>query len=196
MIRRFFDNLKNNPSGNSNRRGFTIVELMVVCSIIIILSVYVAANYHQGNKELALQMAAGQLAQNLRRMQEWGYSAHQINDISYPGYGITATAGGTTYSIYTDNNSNGRYTSSVDTIRDTVFLDNGYGVQSLRPCAPSDSCASISSLSVNFVPPDPGTIISDSSGNQYDVATIVLHLEDTSTTRSVVVNRAGLIYVQ
>lgn len=176
--------------------GFMLVELMVVCSIILILSVYVSANYHRGNQELSLEMAAGQLAQNLRRTQEWGYSAHQISGVSYTGYGITMTSGGADYSIYTDDDSNGRYTSAADTIRETVILDSKFKVESIKPCGPLDSCAGISTLSVNFIPPDPGTLISNSSGTSYDMVTIVLGVDGISTTRSVVVNRAGLIYVQ
>jgi len=186
-------NLAESGFGN---RGFTMIELLVVCSIIVILSVYVSANYRQGNRELALEMTAGKLAQDLRRAQEWGYSAHQFNGISYTGYGITLTDNGTTYALYTDDNGNGRYSSSGDTIRETTVMENGFKVDAIKPCGPADSCGTVASLSVNYVPPDPGTVVRDSGGNDYDEATIILTIEGTATTRAVVVNRAGLIYVQ
>ena len=178
-------------------RGFTLVELMVVSAIIIILSVYVSANYHQGNRELALEMTVGKLAQDLRRAQEWGYSGHQFGGISYTGYGIHIVDNGTFYELYTDNSGDGRYTAAfTDEVRETINFDNDFEVDTLKPCGPTESCTAISSMSVNYVPPDPGTVITDSTGTQYDEATIILKIEGTATTRSVVVNRAGLIYVK
>ncbi len=183
-------------NGVFDRRGFTLIELMTVSSIIIIMSVYVAANYHQGNRELGLGLAAGELAQNLRRVQEWGYSAHQIGGVSYTGYGIDLVADEAVYIIYTDDDASGRYTDSGDTVRETIALENDIEIGEIKPCGPDDSCAEVSSLSVNFIPPDPGTMISDSSGNKYDEATISLHLKDDSRTRYVAINRAGLIYAK
>lgn len=176
-------------------RGFTLVELMVTCTIITILSIFVSANYHQGNRELQLEMAAGKLAQDLRRAQEWGYSAHQFDGVSYMGYGVTLAENGTTYSIYTDDNSNNRYTSAADTLRETTAMEKGFKIDSLKPCGPTESCSKVTGLSINYIPPDPGVVISNSAGTQYDKATITLKINGTSTTRSVVVNRAGLIYV-
>lgn len=197
MTAGFFKKMKKSGVSGLGDRGFTLIELMVVCAIIIILSVYVSANYHQGNRELGLEMTAGRLGQDLRRAQEWGYSAHQFDSTSFTGYGINIAQGGTTYALYTDNNSDGRYTpSSTDKIRETVVLENNFVVNGIKPCGPADTCGSISSASVNFIPPDPGVLITDSGGNSYDALTITLGINGFTTTREVVVNRAGLIYVR
>jgi len=89
--------------------------------------------------------------------------------------------GSTTYALYTDNNANGRYTSSTDSIRETAVLDNNFKVSDIKPCGPADTCGTLSSLSVNFIPPDPGVLITNSSGTSYDAATIVLGITGTST---------------
>lgn len=179
--------------------GFTIIELMVVCAIVIIISVYVSANYHRGDRELGLELTAGQMVQNFRRVQEWAYSAHQFNNESYAGYGIYIERGNS-YIIYTDGGPEGAdvngYYDSGDKVRETVSFTKDLEIDNIKPCGPDDTCDDADGLSIDFIPPDPGTIIRDGDGNEYDTATIILHADKISGDRSIVINRAGLIYAQ
>lgn len=176
--------------------GFTMIEMMTVMVIIAIITILAVANYHQENRRVYLDMQANQFAQNLRRTQEWGMAARQIGGTAMPGYGLYVAQSGVSYVLYTDNLTNGRYDLGSDGVQETINLSNNLEVKSINPCGPTDSCSSVSALSVNFVPPSPTTVISDGSGNNFDEATIVLSIKNASTTRSVVINRAGLIYVQ
>jgi len=95
---------------------------MVVCAVIMILSVYIAANYHQGNSESGLTIAAEKLTQDLRRVQEWAYAAQQFEGVSFAGYGINIKNGEANYILYTDNNANGYY-NSTDKTREIITLE-------------------------------------------------------------------------
>ena len=71
--------------------GFTLTELLVVASIIILFSAIVLANYQTGNKQFALQRSAHKLAQDIRRAQEMAMSAKECEpcgNVVPPGYGI------------------------------------------------------------------------------------------------------------
>ena len=170
----------------SSERGFTIVELMMVMAIITVITLISVANYHQGNLQTVLDMQANQFAQDARRMQEWAMAAHQIGGASFAGYGIHISAGTSgSYKIFTDNVING-YFDGGDAVRQTVNLDGKIEVAS----------ADSNPVSIDFVPPNPTTKISNDSATQLDTSTIVFTLKGTSIERRVTINRAGLIYVE
>jgi hypothetical protein len=131
-------------------------------------------------------MAANQFAQDVRRVQEWAMSAREFDDTFQRGYGIYINVGGS-YSLYTDGNGDGYYTSGgTDIIRETIALNQNIEISSIVPNPP---------ISINFAPPNPTTKISN--GSDSDVATIIFRIKaNPSITRSVIINRAGLVYVQ
>jgi type II secretion system protein H len=57
--------------------GFTLIELMVVMTIISIMTAVVLTNYRGGNQQLALDRSANKLAQDIRRAQGMAMSTAQ-----------------------------------------------------------------------------------------------------------------------
>lgn len=173
-------NFQNGPAA---KKGFTLVELLVAVAIIFIVSTLVLANYREGSRHLVLEIQANIFAQNARKAQEWALAAHQIGGVPQPGYGINVdlSRSASSYLIYTDNNNNGFYDGG-DVVRETIFLDKKIEIASSSP----------SPASVNFIAPDPVTKISGGL-NQ---ASVVFRVKGTSITRTVFLNKAGLIYAQ
>jgi len=168
------------------KRGFTLAEILVVITILLILSSILLPRYYLFRQQLSLSRAAYKLAQDLRRAQEMATSARELEGGEVPpGYGVSLTSGATNYLLYADTNpaKGNEIYDGGDQIVENISLESGVKIQSVSP----------SPLSINFKGPDPCTTISGGA----DSVTITLSLEnDPTKTKRVVVNQAGLIYVE
>lgn len=180
--------------------GFTLLEITVVVSIIILLGTIFIVNYRGGEKQFALQRSAHKLSQDLRRAQEMAMSA-QIFEDTFPkgGYGISLQEGSNSYILFADCNGDGVYslagsaaTCDLSTPAnpfykgekiEEIFLEDRISIFQLSPSAVDKS------LSVTFYPPDPKTTITPQSSS----ASIVLTID--GQTRTVSINSVGLIDV-
>jgi len=170
------------------KNGFTLLEILVVISIIIILTGIVLLNYRTTGQQLAIQRAAFKLAADIRRTQEMAMSAKELPGTGIPigGYGVyLQNANDISYLIYADTNpasGNEQYDAGGDTVVETINLEQGVKISSVSP----------SSLSVNFKPPDPAIMLGGSAGNNEVIITLAL-IADTSKTKTIKVNKAGRI---
>jgi prepilin-type N-terminal cleavage/methylation domain-containing protein len=162
--------------------GFTLIELLTVTFIILIISVLVVANYHRGNRSVALSAQAARFAQDLRRAQESALSLRQINGMLPYGYGIYVRQGGSSYILYSDNNNDKIYNDGE--AQETVALDGNIEISSCLP----------NTASIDYIAPDLTAKINNGAGTELRVVFRVKN--DASMTRSVVANIAGLVYVQ
>lgn len=181
-------------------KSFTLIEVLLVISIVIFLSAIILPNYKSGEKQLALQRSANKLAQDIRRAAEMAVSTQEC--VSCGGYGVVFDIEGSwdpnprkKYRLYIDN-GNGFFQQSPtpDVIMETIELEKGLIVKELwRPIGSTSSL-----VSVNFAPPDPIVRIMFGSPNpNQNQATIILAIEsDKTQTKSVIVNKVGLIYVE
>jgi len=176
-------------------KSFTLVELMVVISIIVILSLIMIPNYRSFQKDLALRRAAIKLAQDIRRVQGIVMAATECEEcgggVPSTGYGIHfKLAWGTYYKIYADD-GNEKYGGGDTQIGNDIYLEKGIFIYSVSP----------SSLSINFKPPDPIIKIETEAGVDQTNATITLCIEgsdclDPTKTKAIAVNKAGLVAVE
>lgn len=190
------------------QRSFTLIELFVVTSIIILLSGVVLANYRSGQGQLALQRSASKLAQDIRKAQEMAMSAKECSIdkcggsqpiIPQGGYGVFfdkyVSVGEANYDIYIYADTDGDEKKSLsDPNIETIYKESEgvYIEKEVKIKEVSVNAVVSDKISINFKPPDPTTSIS--GGN---LASITLSLENDSTkTKSIKINKAGLIYVE
>lgn len=190
---------------NPKNKGFTLVELLVVCGIIIILSSLVVPGYRVGGQQFALQRSAHKLAQDLRRVEEMAMGIVKV------GYGIVPSGeefAGDTFGIHFDPAKPTKYVLFVDcdfdkkyTLGNTcfppghpeysfpelleeVFLESKVEIGPLSPVSPLD---------IAFESPWPIIYIP----NDQSEAKITLFLTTASSkTMTITVNEAGLIFVE
>lgn len=161
-------------------KGFTLIELIVVFSIIAVLSAIIFSGNALEQRKLALQRASFELIQNVREIQEMAMAAQEFDCNSQ----ITHSFGlyfnlGTSYQLFADCNSN-RTKDSFDLVIREVNLENSIEISDLSP----------SPLNVVFRPPDPVTYINGMSQGTEAEITFSL-ISDPGSEKKVKINTVG-----
>jgi type II secretory pathway pseudopilin PulG len=192
--KRFFKfNLKNDINS-----GFSLIELTISISIIIILSAILFLNYKSGQKTFALERASYRLIQDLREIQSKagigfeGCKNGDIFDDNYKySYGLIL-ADYYSYILFADCNGDNSYEESIDKKIEIVNLEKGVKIDIAR-CSISNPCVNY----LVFIPPRPTVLI---NGNDLEEADIYLKIDESdnsnsSLTKNIIINKFGLIYL-
>lgn len=183
--------------------GYTIIELTVVITIIILLSSLILANYNQGNNKLSLELQAYKVASDIRQAQENSLGVAEVSGFAYNqicGYGIYFNTGSNSYILFADTNpaplNCGYLYDTSDKKLATVYMDKDFFIKNITAYS-SNTSASVSKINATFIPPDPITKIkSNALTDDYSQAAIVIGSASGANTMTVIINKAGLIYVQ
>lgn len=188
MRRRFFNDKDLPFTFLRKGEGFTLIESMVMLTIMVILSVATIPFYQSAKKQLALQRSASIFAQDVRSTIEKAMSAQETG-CSHPnyeyGYGVSLKEGDKEeYILFSDCNGNGIYEPGNDEFITQRFED----VIEIK-------VLNHNNLSIVFTPPDPTVTIKDSGNNDYSVAEITIGIigEVGGITKTITINKAGLI---
>ena len=167
--------------------GFTLIEILVVLTIIIIITGIVIFNVGTERQNSVLLRSAQKLSLDLRRVQSFALSSKTYNTSGVPGgWGVHFSgAGSTSYIIFAD-------LASSASCSDRDFVRAGNGSEDFET-ANLESGISINSLSGNlsdivFTPPDP--VVNFTPGQTS--ASIVLINKD-GATRAININKTGFI---
>ncbi len=98
-------------------KGFTMIEFLVVMSIIGILSSVLFFNWRSGEEMFALQSSAYRLAQDIKEMQEMTMEAKEMdcNGDTGSSFGIQFKSSWSTYYLlFVDCNNNYRQDTGED----------------------------------------------------------------------------------
>jgi len=181
-------------------RAFTLLEITVVISIIIILSTIFIANYRAGEKNFTLQRSAHQLAQDLRKVQEMAMAGQEFDE-TFPkgGYGIHFKEDYSSYYLFADCDGDGEFDETGDifincseavpenpcpeTIEE-IYLEENISIFSLSPVSGEGT------LEITFLPPDPRVTINPLS------STASITLTNGQIEKTITINSVGLIDVQ
>lgn len=194
------------------KTGFTLVELLVSIFIIVLLAGIIFASYRTGGQQFALQRSANKLAQDIRRVQQMAMSAKETNlggqvpagqeFVPKGGYGISfdTISSNSSYMIFADCNENRQYTSGNVCVSDsypedveTIELEKGVQIKDIQ----KEGGGSPDRIDITFVPPDPEIHIVPPAGGEPSWCEIILVLiADSSKTKTITINKAGLIEIE
>lgn len=156
----------------SQRKGFTLVEVVITIAIVTILSTTAIVNYYSFNDRLSLSSAGQEMAINIRQAQTYGINVKE----NTPGGGVFNTPYGIyfdmdsvsndNYVIFSDANNNKKYdensgcgSGSTECV-EKITLKGGVTISFVDA---TDACPAINaarSLTIRFIRPNPDADIS------------------------------------
>ncbi|MCX5784002.1 MAG: hypothetical protein NTW04_06165 [Elusimicrobia bacterium] len=187
-------------------KSFTLVELLVIISIILILTVLIVPNFHLANSKMAVERAAYKLAQDLRNAEEMSMSSRGTDPLLFGsnlfpsgGYGLSFEDNSTSYILFADCNDNNTYDTAKGSPTDCansgpantwpekikeISLESGVKIKKSFP----DRLKHIT-----FFPPDP-TIKTSPAFPSYP-SVILTSTRDETKGFSVDINKVGRIEI-
>jgi len=164
-------------------KGFTLIEMLVVITIIAILTTISIPFYQGSRKKMLLQNITNKLAQDIRKAQEMAMATKESQcGIPKGGYGVYFVENQKKYILFADCDGNEKYDGGIEKFKE-INLEKGAQIYQLFPSSP---------LTITFSPPDPTTFINQTT--TFQSAKIFIKIDNK--TSSVEVLSTGLIYVK
>lgn len=219
MLISFLHSLRSSFRSTVSARGFTLVELLVVSTIILLMTSYIFFQQSKFNSTTLLRSLTYSVALSVRQAQVYGTSVkgttvaqasctagtYSSGACFANGFGVHIPATGanaSTYYIFADLNGDGAYATGEEL---PVFtLGRGYRITQV--CAVpvgGSTCTTLSALTVYFRRPDPDACLSTNADGKcadgvaavYSRAYITISDSNNSDSRSVKITQTGQISV-
>lgn len=201
---------------SSSPKGFTLVELLVVVSIVIVITAFVLVRHSRFDSTTLLRSLSYSIALSMRQAQVYGTSVRgflQSGTYQYaPGYGVyfsdslgCSGVPNTCYALFADVDGDQSWSES-ETVSTPIF-GRSFTIKSFCAvtagatvsCYTNDDNSAnddISSMVIYFRRPNPeATIYTSPSGPAYSYAYIEVQSSADSGARSVKVTSVGQITV-
>lgn len=178
-------------------QGFTVIELLVGIGIIVFISVILLANYKSSSRQINLNMAAQQIASEIRLAQGYALGLQEFqNNIPKGGWAVHFAAGADRYTIFADLNGNGLVVedSATEKMKD-IILPEDLVLDNFSSSDAINCPGALNQGTIFFIPPDPRIVIKSDFGtcNQIDIIARDINAGDT---RNIDINFLGLIEVE
>lgn len=174
--------------------GFTLIELMVSITVMVIVSSVIWAGKHKEEDKMGLRLAAFLFGQSLREYQEKALSGENIAcpnpSFNVCGFGVRLHEGDDFFTPFIDCSSDCGTSNHSLTGNDLVLSGVKFG-QKTKICSMSSN-----TLYVVFTPPDPTVFLNNVKWGAGETNINLCLKDDISQTRTVKVNYAGKIEIQ
>lgn len=172
-------------------KGFTLIEILVVFTIISIITVMAISSYNLQRKSKELSFAAKKLAEDIRKAKNNSINIlkHGSDDTS-GGYGIhLSTSAANKYIFFLDTEpalpKDKKYTDGSDVKIETIIFSDGVTIKNVNG-------GSVADADIVFLPPY-GKVSIFFDGVEQVGATLEINLTKDAQTRKVSVNYEGKI---
>jgi prepilin-type N-terminal cleavage/methylation domain-containing protein len=205
MVFTFNNNLKR----ASSEKGITLIEMLIVIFIIALLSGILMVDFPKIKRQFALTRAVYRMNQDLRKIQDMGFSGEQLEGISPKGYGIyinldDANLGNKKYIMYADVDDDQKYTEQTEVIcsaqepnKDCVIEEIDFSQVEVGVFINTiENTTNGRWVDINFKPPNPTTTITNLATVPSGINRVLVIFtldSDSSKTRIISINTSGLI---
>jgi prepilin-type N-terminal cleavage/methylation domain-containing protein len=145
----------------SIKKGFTLIELMIVIALITIMASVFLLGRNQYSDRLNLKTQSYALASLIRQAQAYSLGVRANNGNFNSSYGISVTKSApATVVFFVDTNKNGKYDSSNSESIDSY--DMADGTQIVDICgltSGAENCSNLDRVDVTFARPSPVAVI-------------------------------------
>jgi len=172
------------------KKGFTLIEILIVMTIIGILSAISFGAVKSGKKNLALLRSAQALATEIRRAQSMALAPKKIGENFPKSYGIYIEKTPLKIYLYADTSlPENKYTQNDEIINDFCQFEKDLcgGEVEIDYLSPNPNV-----LDIVFKPPHPTIIINQNGGN----LEAEIRLKSNSQTKTIKIYKSGLISVK
>jgi prepilin-type N-terminal cleavage/methylation domain-containing protein len=182
------------------KRGYSLIEIMIVISIVSVIAAVVLFSYKSFDNHLATNAASQEIASTIREAQVFALSVKQNSGDFYKGYGMSFDPQDpSVYYIFVDKNNNGTYDVSNNELVESNPLRDGVKIKSVCVTNKSTNVIScnpsvVSSGTVLFYRPKPEAVIYFQNSQNFSKITITLEVGDSQS--QVTVNNIGQISTQ
>jgi len=167
------------------KKGFTLIEVLVVFVIITLISTILIVNWRKNEKRYLVKRVAQEIVQNIRKAQDMSLNSYEHEGV-VPDY---------SYGIYFDNGDQDKYMLFGDLNRNNTYQpsDIEIGEYLMETGTKINSLSSgVQDLNITFSIPDGFTNIEPSASS----ATITITKDDGTSGVDIVILQTGQVNVQ
>ena len=182
-----------------DKKGFTLIEMIVSVSMIVMVTTLFIANYQTTNKRSDLIMTAQKLVSDIHQAQNHALGLYKYgSSVPAGGWGVHFNkAEGDQYLIFADVDAPGEL-GNMDYNLDEGDINSGARLIELPPLITISSIKigglEKSSVNITFLPPDPQTNIYDGTATSTEVLIELTESRD-NTIKTIKANFLGLVEV-
>jgi prepilin-type N-terminal cleavage/methylation domain-containing protein len=189
-------------SKKKNQYGFTIVELIVTTSILVIVTTLIFANYPKFRENVSLKKTAQETALAVRQAQTYGLGVREFQQGTgiFPGYGVHFDiASPDSFILFADLNGNNAYDEVLPKEDVESFkIQTGEKISDL--CVkvkmfPPGTC-SFDAMDIIFFRPKPTVIIKADNSDYSDFDAEIKIVSPGGQIKTIVILSSGQISVE
>ncbi len=177
--------------------GFTLVEMMVSISIIVLITGLALVRYSAFNSAVLLKSQALEMALDIRQAQAYGVSVSVQTGNARRAYGMAWDDSSNTYQLFQDTVTENGALDNGEAIGQTYTIDPRFEISDITAVG-SNCSGDIAKAAVTFKRPNFDAIIWTAGGctSESSLTVVLRSVEDSSVSRTINVYASGQITVE